>query len=669
MPQPLPASAIYEEVSVATPRLSPDGCHVAFVRFEKDPHANVQRRSLFVVPTDGSARPRRLTRIGGPTAISWSPNGERIGFIASREVDVAVRTGSDDPGASDFSGNPPQVWSIAAERPGDARQVTTLPYGVHEFDWGPDGHRVVASARDPRDAREYLSNRQPGVRAVGRLHYKSDEVGWLNGLQSHLFVCDVESRDVTRIAGAHSGFGSSTFAIGMQPTWSSRGEVAFLADRSRDAEATLGLGVYIVSPDGPDSTRLVPPGLQPSTLAWSPDGRYLAFTAEDSSDLYRPDGLYVVSAESGELTDLSAGLDRPVVTDEPPAWVDESTLVAIVRDEAATTLVRFGVDDDSVDSLAGVGVPGWELGDVDYRSGRLALLATQPADGTDVFVGELDADGSGGAVTRLTRSNRALASDAPMPGWRRVEFAPDDGTFNGIAYYPGEFDPDDPDPRPLLVSIPGGPVSCDVPRYQFDWAYWTSRGYVVLRVNYRGSSSFGRAFAAAVDGEWGTVDRDDVLYATADLVERGWAARDQCVLQGFSYGATLGAFVLAAGDGFRAAVLEHGNYDFRSCYGTSDIRPYLEAHFGTPWENPDVYDRISPITDVGSIDTPTLVIGGGEDRRTPLSQSEQLYTGLRRRGVDARLIVFENERHTVSTAAERERLEVIDSWLSSFRGE
>jgi dipeptidyl aminopeptidase/acylaminoacyl peptidase len=266
--------------------------------------------------------------------------------------------------------------------------------------------------------------------------------------------------------------------------------------------------------------------------------------------------------------------------------------------------------------------------------------------------------------TRLTAVNDDLLADRHSPECRRVTFESEGHEVEGMAYLPPDFDPEDPDPRPLVTSVHGGPISYDAPTFGFEYAYWTGEGSVVLRVNYRGSSSYGREFSEQIRGDWGPRETADVLAGVEELVERGWADPDRLFATGFSYGGITTGYLVAETDRFAAAAAEHGVYDFRSAFGTDDSHVWWTNDFGLPWENPEGYEAASSIGDVGEMNTPLLVTAGGEDWRCPPSQSEQLYVSVKKRGVPAKLVVYPDEHHDVGDPDRAiHRLEVLTDWF------
>jgi dipeptidyl aminopeptidase/acylaminoacyl peptidase len=207
-------------------------------------------------------------------------------------------------------------------------------------------------------------------------------------------------------------------------------------------------------------------------------------------------------------------------------------------------------------------------------------------------------------------------------------------------------------------------MSYDEPEFDTATAAFVSRGYLVLQVNYRGSTSYGRAFCETLRGAWNTVEVEDLLSGVEAAVERGWADPDRLFVTGFSQGGINTAYLLVESDRFAAGAAEHGIYDARAAFGTDDSHRWWELDFGLPWENPDAYDAISTVTDADSIDTPLLLTAGENDWRCPPTQAEQLHVSLRKRGVDSRLVVYPEENHNVGQP-EREihRLDALLSWF------
>lgn len=658
---PVPAAALFEESRITDHAVSPTGERVAYVRRDYDRRADESRTSLFVFAFD-EGRPFRVTRLGDPRSPRWSPDGRHLGFIAAREPDVAVCTDEEGVRTDDAT---PQVWALDLERGGDARQLTTLPGGVREFDWGPAGDRLVVSARNTADADPGPLD-EAGALVTERYQYKTDGVGWHDDVPTQLFVVDAATREARPLDDAVAS-GAMAPRLGMQPAWSPDGEhVAFVKGPDEAGDRTFALGLSLVAPDGTGLEQVLEPELTPSRLRWSPDGHWLAFTADVPGDPHEPTRLYVASPADGTCRWLTEGLDRPMAQEQQVlSWLDDDSLLGLVHDRGRTDLYRFHTNGDRERLLAG-DLDGRSVGMIGTGGDAVSLLLTAPDDGTDLFAMDAADLGASNDHRRITEINRSLLADHHAPDFRRLTVESDGEEIETIAYLPPDFDPAEPDPHPLLVAVHGGPVGCDIPHYHFDWGYWTSRGYVLLRVNYRGSASYGKAFSESIGGAWGRHEPNDVIAATESLVERGWADPDRLYLQGFSYGAAVSALALARTDAFAAAAVEHGTYDYRSAFGTSDMAPFLEATFGLPWERPEAYESMSALDDATGIDTPVLVMGGGNDYRAPATQAEQLYKHLKRRGVESRLVIYATENHGVNGPGRSvHRLRQLTDWFEN----
>lgn len=668
---------LYDMTFVTELAVAPGGDRVAFVVDEFDRAAERRWRSLYVVPTDGSRDPHRLTHVGEAGTPSWSPDGSRLAFVAARDPDTELRVASGGDGDEEDGDDEPksQVWLFDLELGGEPRQVTTAAdfrEGVSEFDWAPDGDRLVVAARDPtEDQRAELERRREenGPVVTERLQHKFDGHGWLDEVRTYLFVVDVETREATRLDDAYGGNAPAEYVSGVQPSWSPAGDrIAFVSNRTENPDDSHVMDVYTIAPDGTDLTKHTESDVTASALRWSPDGDRLAFVKEDPGNWYIPTELFVLSLDDGSYGSVSGELDRPVMGAPGLGWTDDGTVVGPVGDEGRTRLVRFHADGSPPERVLDAQGEFRTIGLCDVDGDIVGLTFSDPAEGTDVYVVNAN-DLDDGEPRRLSAVNASMLDDHAVPQCRRVTYENADGEeIEAIVYLPDDFDTDEPDPLPLITAIHGGPIWYDSPSFEFDHWFWTNRGYAVLRPNYRGSSSYGRAFSESIAGEWGPRETDDVASGVDALVERGWADADRVFTTGFSYGGITTAWLISRTDKFAAAAAEHGVYDFYSAFGTDDSHNWAEMEVGLPWENPDSYHEMSSINEVDEIDTPVLVTAGGNDWRCPQSQAEQFYVSVRKRGVPARLVVYPSEHHRRLYDVEHpdlviHRLEQLTEWF------
>ncbi|MCO8244464.1 MULTISPECIES: S9 family peptidase [unclassified Haladaptatus] len=668
--RPFELNDLFDVRHVSNCSLSPDGERIAFVLREADRAADENHRSLFVVPTDGDDDPHRLTRVSGVESPKWSPDGSKLAFLAARERDVSLRVGRDDDAedegdADDLDDAPnSQVWLFDLGRGGDARQITDRDEGVREFDWGPDGERLVVSARDPTDEEaEYLNARRNEDAPVEteRLQHKYDGTGFLDEVTTYLFVVDVRTRAIRRLDDAYGG-GAYEAMTGLQPAWGPD-RIAFISNRTEHPDRTSMMDVFTIDPSGSDLRRVTDGELSASKPRWSPDGGRLSFVGGNPNNWCIPNRVFV--ADGGTYQSVSTSLDRSVLRVGAPTWTDDDTLLAPFGDEARTRLVRLAASRDDPERVFETQDEYRTITSFDATESTVALCLTGPSEPTDVYAMPTDAIGGGEAPTRLTAMNADLVDEVAMPNCRRVTFENGDGgTIEAIAYLPPTFDPDDPEPHPLIAAIHGGPMSYDAPQFGVDDCYWTGKEYIVLRVNYRGSISYGREFTESIRGEWGPRESDDIISGVEWAVRRGWADEDRLFVTGFSQGGVNSAHVITQTDLFAAAAPEHGIYDFYSLFGTGDHHQWYVTDLGLPWEEPDAYHAMSSITEVGDVETPTLVTAGENDWRCPPSQAEQLYVSLKRQGVPTKLVIYPNEHHNIGAPKRtRHRLETLTEWF------
>jgi len=679
----LPTDALYDLTRPVAVAVSPDGTRVAVQTLEYAPDEDSRRSSVLVVPTNGSRDPHRLSRVSDVSGMRWSPDGSKLGVVTARERDLGLRVGRDDvesEGEDSENGDDepkPQVWVYDLERGGDARQVTDCEEGVREFDWGPEGERVVVSARDPTDKeREYLDQRRDdGPVETERLQHKMDGAGWLDTVTTYLFVVDIETREEQRLDGAYGG-GIAETTSGLQPAWHPEDDqIAFCAYHGENPDDSYVQDVHVVDAETGSVERVTDGDQFAAEPTWSPDGSHLAFAASNSTNWYVPTNVYVADRDTGKYRSLTDGLDRHLAWFEHLAWLDDESLLTAIGDGGWSRFVRLDAagghervfDRQSrEESLLGF----------DTAGGAVAFTRQHPRDGIDVFgVDGTDLDATASDPdprNRLTELNPELVARYEHPEIDRVTFEGTDGDeVEAVTFLPPEFDPEDPGgDRPLLLSIHGGPRRYDEPHFDFDTAYWTTRGYVVCKVNYHGSTSYGRDFCERLSGSWGDAEVTDVLAGTDELVERGWVDPDRLFVTGFSFGGRTTGHVLTETDRFAAGIAEHGVYDMRSAFGTDDSHRWAENEFGLPWDEPEAYDAVSSITDVDEIDTPLLLTAGEEDWRCPPTQAEQMHVSLRKRGVESKVVVYPDTNHVHHYIAEPDRaahrLEAMDEWMARF---
>ena len=693
----------------SAPRVSPDGQWVAFSVAGSTRVKNETYSNLWLVQTNGSEPPHRLTRgETGDRAPAWSPDGRHLAFLSTRphELDLSDDQGEDDDSRAEEPKT--QVWVLDMKRGGEPRQVTRRDEGVEAFDWSPDSTRIVFSSRDPgAEESQYLKSirgeKEPkdrGPLVIGRTQHKHDLLGYLDDVRCHLFVAEVQSRNVTRLTSGPCDEGS--------PQWSPDGRwILFASNRTGDADNNLRTDLWLVSPDGTRTARLTRGDVDARGARWSPDSQEVVFVSslepENSyvlsylmsvslDDALKVDSLSDCVGEGfasigGVVPDevdgdpignarvypepegrtpvriLTEGLDRPVVSE--PGWASDGRILFLAGDRGQT---RLGVT--TQEGEASLVYPTDRMVSLDRGfdacGGVCVVVIDGPREGKNLYA---IPDDPGGEAIQLTNFNREIFAACSTADQQRIQFTNSDGgVVEGLVVLPPGFNAAAGE-APLIVSIHGGPMSYDSPGFRFDHQYWAGLGYLVLMVNYRGSISYGEQFCRSIQSDWGPREHDDILSGVRELLDRGWADPEGLYCTGFSQGGIMTNWAVGHTDVFRAAVSQHSMWDYVAAFGSDDCHLWWQDDLGVPWQNEAVYRRISPASGVANIRTPLLITAGEKDWRCPLNQSEQMYVSLKKRGVDTELVIYQGERHAVSKPRQAiDRIRRICEWFARYGG-
>ena len=647
---------LFRLAAVDDPQISPDGKLVAFTVTTLDAKKDESETALWMVAT-GGGEPWRLTARGDSAERPrWSPDGRRLGFLAERKVDE-----DEDEEAK------AQVWAFDL-RGGDAQRLTQVPQGVVAFDFSPDGRRLLLTIRDPKPedllkpAERKEKEKKPDPHVIDRRQFKMDGVGYLDRRRTHLYVFDLESETLRQItSGDFDDAGAA---------WSPDGKlVAFSSKRTGDPDSNDNHDVWIVSADGDalassqldadkgQTLRQLTTNPGPDTQPqWSPDGELVAYLAAVEPDLfwYATPHLAVVPAAGGEPRLLTAEVDRHVYF---PRFASDGTIYFVLEDSGAFHLAAIDVDGGAVRRLVAGERSVYGLS---VSRGGVAVLMSEPQFPFEVFLLE------GGGPRQLTHANRELLAEVRLGKVEEVRFKSADGTeIEGFLTFPPDFN--ELLTYPALLRIHGGPVG------QYDFAFdfpsqlFAANGYLVIRPNPRGSSGQGQAFSAAIFADWGNKDYEDVMAAVDDAIARGYADPERLGVGGWSYGGILTNYVITKTDRFKGAVTGASEVLYAANYGHDHYQLEWELELGLPWENRELWERLSPFNRVEKITTPTLVMCGAQDWDVPVLNSEQLYQSLKRLGRTTELVVYPGEDHGIDRPSFRkDRLQRYLDWYGRY---
>lgn len=586
--------------SVRDLRVSPDAKLVVFTVRWTELRENRNASDLWVAAIDGSQPPRPLTfDAASDLSPRWSPDGRMVAFLSDR-------------------GGTRQVWGMAASG-GEARPLTAHTEAVTAFSWAPDGKRILIVARAPETDDE------------ARRRAEKDD-GYLAGQQrrnDRLWVAEVGDDPDRSLEPLTDG----RVNVQANAAWSPDGaRIALVASPTPEADSSADRKAQVLDVASRQIAD-VPGGDLASDVAWSPDGRTLAFSrAFDGRGLSRED-LYVWTMGEAAARDVSSALDRDI---EELWWTRDGRAVeALISRGAASAIARAGVErPGGVETLW---TPGFTMSAVARAGdGWIFVRGDQPH---DVWLA-----GRSGDPRRITALNQAAAGIL-LPTAEIVRWKGPAGEVEGVLIKPSGFQSSRR--YPVIVNPHGGPRGRSTLDFDPVSCYFAAQGYVVLKPNFRGSTGYGDAFTKGNVANWGDGPFRDVMAGVDALVAGGVADPGRLFMYGWSYGGYLTNWTITHTDRFRAAVSGAGVADLRMQYTISDARRWRFDYFtGSPFAgNQPVYERESPITHIAGVKVPTLFIHGEKDERCPLPQGLMMYRALKDRGIETGLLVYPREGH------------------------
>jgi dipeptidyl aminopeptidase/acylaminoacyl peptidase len=630
-------------------QISPDGSQIAYVRISHDIMTDRARRNLWLVNADGSNnRPLRseAKNFGSPR---WSPDGKRLAYVSALE-------GS------------PQLY-VRWMDSGQTALLTNLVEAPNAIAWSPDGRSIAFTQLVPAD-REPLAKPPakpegaqwaPPVKVIDSVVYRADGAGYLKSGYQHIFVVSAEGgtpRQVTDGNFNHEGPLSFTpdgkrivFSANRGPDW------------ERDPQGSNVFSVDIATQELQQLTERKGPDNSPVV---SPDGRKIAYLGfDDEYQGYQVTHLYVMDADGANPRLVTGAFDRDIAD---PQWAADSRGVYFTYDDRGVRKLGYCTLDGKIRTLA-EGLGGTDLGRPYTsgsfsvaRNGRAAFSHNSPERPADVAT----AAGSGGARV-LTALNDDLLGLKTLGEVKSLTWksSKDQREIQGWVVTPPDFAP--AKKYPLILEIHGGPFAAYGPNYTSEIQLMAAAGYIVLYANPRGSTSYGEEFGNLIHHAYPGDDYDDLMSGVDALIAAGNVDKDNLFVTGGSGGGVLTAWIVGKTDRFRAAVVAKPVINWSSFVLTSDFTPFFYRYwFGAqPWEQPEQYWKRSPLSLVGNVKTPTMLLTGEADYRTPIAESEQFYQALKLRKIDTLMVRIPEASHGM-TARPSNLIAKVDNILAWF---
>ena len=549
-----------------------------------------------------------------------------------------------------------QIW-LLNRAGGEAEKISDIKGGVSSIAWSPDGKRFALVVGDPDPAAD-SANAKPKPIVVDKYQFKQDGQGYILPQRSHIYLFDLATRKAEQITRGDADDNG--------PAWSPDGKwIAFTSRREPDAERFDNSDVYVVEArTGAEPKKLTTfQGVDEGPLSWSPDGSLIAYRQGAEPKNFGYGGGFgtvaVVSPNGGAPRLLLTSLDRVVSASR---WShDGKSIIGTVVDDQKQYLIRIRVDGSGFEKIAS---PVPVIGAFsDGADGGIAALGSSPSE-----PGELFAIEAGGATRQLTHVNAWLGEIA-LATTEVVTSKSDDGNeVHGILRRPAGAMAGRK--LPMIVRVHGGPAGQDALAFDFEKELLAARGWAVLAPNYRGSSGRGAAYTVAIAGDWCNKEIRDIHGMVDALVKSGVADDQHLGVGGWSYGGILTDCLVASDTRFKAATSGAGVSNVFSMYGHDQYVVQYDLELGQPWKNVDKWMKISTaFFHADKIKTPTLFLGGSLDANVPVLGGEQMYQALKSLGIETELIVYPGEYHGIRRPSfQKDRLERYLAWYTKYMG-
>jgi dipeptidyl aminopeptidase/acylaminoacyl peptidase len=636
---------------VEDPQPSPDGAWVTYVVSNYDEGKNQSHSAIWLASLEDGQSRQLTSGESQDMQPRWSPDGKRLAFVSTRHE------------------GKPQIFLIDVSG-GEAQRLTNVADGAAAPIWSPDGKQICYTSTPETDrqkvpqetawleAHSGADKNAPRLRRQSALLSRFDGRGYIER-RAQLFLLNLDNAGNTDNAQAEPRQLTEGDFDAAQAVWSPDGAlIAFVSNRSADVDATLVSDIWTIAIESGELRCLTSGELSAFFPTWSPDGEHIAFYAEramNTRSSYEDPHLWLVSRTGGDQRDLMTHLDRTLGAVQPdyhfnegagPVWSpDGQTLYFVSAEHGANAVFALDVKSGDCRQVSTSAADVAALQSVEARQIFVGVAAT-PERPYDLFT----LPWSGGELKPLVFTNQELLAEVSIAPTERISFTgPDDWEIEGWLVKPLHAER----PYPLILHVHGGPYSAWGYSFYFQAQALAGAGYASLYINPRGSKGYNFAFTEAAD--WGEKDFLDLMAGIDAVVAKGDADPRRLGITGISYGGFMTNWVLGHTDRFAAGVSVNGVSNQISMSGTSDIGAlWLGVAYGRFWENEETwhwYRARSPISYVGNISTPLLLLQSENDYRCPIEQGEQLFTALCARQQTVELIRFPNASHVIAGTA------------------
>jgi dipeptidyl aminopeptidase/acylaminoacyl peptidase len=612
-------------------QLSPDGKTIAFVVTVMNKLENTRNSDIWLMSVNGSNL-RQLTSSpksdGNPR---WSPDGKKIAFISGR------------------SGSP-QIWIIPIDG-GEAKKLTDMATGVSGFTWSPDGKAIAfasevypdcaddACTKKREDEKE---NSKVGAKVFDSIFIRHFD-SWRDEKRSHLFIIPLEGGTPKDLTPGNNDVPTIALGSDQDFVFSPDGkELCFVMNTDPLLPVSTNNDLFIVPTAGGEAKRITTSKADDNGPMYSPDGLYIAYRA-----MARPgfeadkQSIMLFNRKTQELSNLTEKLDRSA---EQMVWTpDGKSIYFTVQESSRYAIYKVNITKKSYEKI----LDKMTIGNFEITPDEKTIIFEKQASNLPWEIFSFDIKTK--AVKQLTETNKELLSGLEMNTLEEFWFTGGGGEkIHGMLLKPPFFDPNKK--YPLVMLIHGGPQGAWEDEFHYRWNYqmFASAGYVLVMINFHGSTGYGQGFTDSISGDWGGKPYEDIMkgldYALANYK---FIDSDRMCAAGASYGGYMINWLEGHTDRFKCLISHAGLFDLRGEWGGTEELWFPEWDLkGTPWTS-ELYQKFSPSYYVPNFKTPCLVIHGQQDFRIPVEQAIQMFTSLQRVGVPSRFIYFPDETHFV----------------------
>lgn len=624
---------VFELEYASDPQISPDGKQIAYVRNRIDIMSDRTIPSIWMIYSDGTTHRPLVSDEKRTRSPLWSPNGDRLAYLSSTESGTEIFV------------NWTKTDKIA--------RLTYLLESPNSLSWSPDGKWIAFTMFVPKKSPAYVELPEkpkgaewaPSAKYIDAIRYRADGGGYTREGNTHIFVIPSEGGTPRQLTTGPFNHGGS---IEWMPDSKS---LIFSANRRLDADyqprnsELYKLNVADTTIEvltdrlGPDNSPVI-----------SPDGQYVAYLGfDDQFQGYQVTQLYLMELASGTTRLLSSDLDRSV---GDPTWNKDSQSIFFSYDDEGNTKIATIDLNGNIQKISD-NVGGTTLGRP-YASGsfsvsensQIAFTYSRPDHPAELALVSIDSK----EPTIITNLNEDLLSQRSLANveelWYNSSF--DDRRIQSWVVTPPNFNPSKK--YPLILEIHGGPFSNYGDRFSAEIQLYAAAGFVVLYANPRGSTSYGGEFGNLIHHNYPSEDYDDLISGVDALIEKGFVDENRLFVTGGSGGGVLSSWIIGKTDRFKAAVVAKPVINWLSWSLQADGYTFYHQYWfpGYPWENVAHYWKRSPLSLVGNVSTPTMLLTGEADYRTPISESEQYYQALKLRKVESALVRIPEASHGIA---------------------